>query len=97
MKVGGASCRKKDAALEEVLLDIVSPNTAGDTMGKWLNCRLRDIKECLDEQGHGVSLPVISRLLKKHGYHLRVNVKQLAGRQHPDRNRQEDRFTTLQK
>jgi hypothetical protein len=55
---------------------------------KWLNCRLSDIKERLDEQGHGVSQPVISRLLKKHGYHLRANVKQRAGPQHPDRNRQ---------
>jgi hypothetical protein len=56
--------------------------------GKWLNCRLRTIQERLDEQGHGVSLPVISRLLKKHDYRLRANVKQLAGKQHSDRDRQ---------
>jgi hypothetical protein len=55
---------------------------------KWLNCRLRDIQERLDEQGHGVSLPVISRLLKQHDYHLRANVKQLATKQHPERDRQ---------
>lgn len=55
---------------------------------KWLNCRLRDIQERLDDQGHGVSLPVISRLLKKHDYALRCNVKQQAGQQHPDRDQQ---------
>jgi hypothetical protein len=73
--------------LETVLLDIVQPHTAGDPMGngKWLNCRLIDIQERLDEN-HKVSLPVISRLLKKHDYRLRANVKQLAEKQHPDRN-----------
>jgi hypothetical protein len=55
---------------------------------KWLNCRLRDIQDRLDERGHGVSLPVISRLLKQHDYHLRANVKQLATKQHPERDRQ---------
>jgi hypothetical protein len=55
---------------------------------KWLNCRLVDIQERLTEQGHGVSLPVISRLLKKHNYRLRANVKERESRQHPDRDRQ---------
>jgi len=56
--------------------------------GKWLNCRLADIQERLDELGHSVSLPVIGRLLKEHDYRLRANVKQRAGKQHPDRDRQ---------
>ena len=55
---------------------------------KWLNCRLVDIQERLDEQGHGVSQPVISRLLKKHKYRLRPNVKEQTSKQHPDRDRQ---------
>jgi hypothetical protein len=46
----------------------------------WLNCRLIDIQERLDEQGHSVSLPVISRLLKKHNYHLRANVRESVSR-----------------
>ena len=54
--------------------------------GKWLNCRLRDIYERLDEQAHGVSIPVISRLLKKHDYRLRANVKERTTKQHPERN-----------
>jgi len=55
---------------------------------KWLNCRLIDIQERLDEQGHGVSLPVISRLLKENDYSLKANAKQLTSKQHPDRNQQ---------
>ena len=55
---------------------------------KWLNCRLADIKERLDRKHHGVSRPVISRLLKKHDYRLHANVKQVEGKQHPDRDRQ---------
>ena len=52
--------------------------------GRWLNCRLRDIQERLDEQGYGVSLPVISRLLQQHDYSLRANAKELASKQPPD-------------
>jgi hypothetical protein len=56
--------------------------------GRWLNCRLRDVQDRLDEQGHGVSLPVISRLLQQHDYRLRANVKELTSKQHPDRDQQ---------
>jgi hypothetical protein len=56
--------------------------------GKWLNCRLRDIQQRLRELGHGVSLPVISRLLKAAGYRLRLNVKQHEGQAHPERDQQ---------
>jgi hypothetical protein len=72
------------------LLELVSAHTAGDPMSsrKWLNCRLADIQTRLEEQGHGVSLPVISRLLKQHDYRLRLNAKQKEGPAHPDRNRQ---------
>jgi len=55
---------------------------------KWLNCRLTDLRQRLDGQGHRVSKPVISRILRAHGYSLRANVKQAAGRQHPDRDQQ---------
>jgi hypothetical protein len=55
---------------------------------KWLNCRLCDIRQALDQRGHQVSKPVISRILRAHGYSLRANVKQQAGNQHPDRDQQ---------
>lgn len=59
---------------------------------KWLNCRLCDIRQRLAETGHPVSKPVISRILRAHGYSLRANVKQHAGAQHPERDHQ---FTYL--
>jgi hypothetical protein len=58
------------------------------TSRKWLNCRLRDIQERLATQTHEVSLPVISRLLKAHDYHLRGNRKELEGSQKPERDQQ---------
>ncbi len=55
---------------------------------KWLNCRLADLEEKLDAHGHGVSCPVISRLLRAHKYDLHVNVKEVEGTPHPDRDSQ---------
>ena len=55
---------------------------------KWLNCRLADIQDRLGEQGHGVSLPVIGRLLKQNDYTLKANVKQTEGKAHPERDQQ---------
>ena len=78
-----------------MLMGIVEPHTAGDPMSaaKWLNCRLRDIQQRLIGLGHGVSCPVISRLLKASGYHLRLNVKKREGKPQPDRDSQ---FTYIQ-
>ncbi len=58
------------------------------TSRKWLNCRLRDIQAKLEERGHAVSLPVISRLLKAQEYRLRVNHKEAEGPSHPERTSQ---------
>ena len=55
---------------------------------RWLNCRLSDIRQQLEKRGHPISKPVISRLLREHGYSLRANRKQAAGKQHPDRDQQ---------
>ncbi len=55
---------------------------------KWLNCRLADLEEELDAQGHAVSRPVISRLLRAQDYELHVNVKEVEGADHPDRDTQ---------
>jgi DDE family transposase len=83
------------SGLENTLLSIVEPHTAGDPMNakKWLNCRLRDIQEQLAQYAMQVSLPVISRLLKAHDYRLRVNHKTFEGEAQPERDRQ---FTHIQ-
>jgi hypothetical protein len=69
---------------------LVAPHTAGDPMSerKWLNCRLADLEEKLDAQGHGVSRPVISRLLREQNYALHVNIKEVEGTDPPDRDTQ---------
>jgi hypothetical protein len=58
------------------------------TVKKWLNCRLRDVKQCLSERKHDISIPVICRLLATLHYSLRANVKRFEGKQHPDRDTQ---------
>lgn len=47
---------------------------------KWLNCRLRSLQSKLRERSHQASLPVISRLLRKHQYSLRANRKDREGK-----------------
>lgn len=46
---------------------------------KWLNCRLRDLQTCLRQKAHTASLPTLGRLLRKHGFRLRANVKTREG------------------
>ncbi len=55
---------------------------------KWLNCRLGDLRQQLDQRGRRVSKPVLSRLLRAHDYSLRANVKRATGQQHPERDQQ---------
>lgn len=73
-----------------MILALVAPHTAGDPMSeqRWLNCRLVDIQEQLAQQGKPISKPVISQVLRAHGYRLRSNRKCLARKQHPDRDQQ---------
>jgi Rhodopirellula transposase DDE domain len=66
------------------------------TSVKWLNCRLRDIQAQLAAQGHPVSLPVISRLLRAADYRLRGNAKQAGGAADPDRDTQFTHIATEQ-
>lgn len=55
---------------------------------KWLNCRLRDLQECLHAKSHTVSLPVLSRLLRKREYRLCSNQKQNEGATPTERDQQ---------
>jgi hypothetical protein len=73
-----------------LILALVAPHTAGDPMSeqRWLNCRLVDIQEQLAQQGKPISKPVISQVLRAHGYRLRSNRKCLNAKQHPDRDQQ---------
>ncbi|HEY5868346.1 MAG TPA: ISAzo13 family transposase [Candidatus Tectomicrobia bacterium] len=77
--------------MEEVLLAMVEPETAGDPMSKhkWVRSSLRSLRQRLGRAGHDASAPTIRRLLKKHDYSLRVNATEKdASAQHPDRDTQ---------
>jgi hypothetical protein len=77
--------------METHLLEMVTPETAGDPMRarKWVRSSLRTLRLRLAHTGHAVSAPTVSRLLKKHDYARRVNAKEKeAGSQHPDRDMQ---------
>jgi hypothetical protein len=69
---------------------MVAPETAGDPTGdqKWVRSSLRKLSRRLSDAGHKVSPPTVGRLLKKLGYSLKANVKEKAGKEHPDRNKQ---------
>jgi Rhodopirellula transposase DDE domain len=49
---------------------------------------LRRLSRCLAAAGHAASPPTVSRLLRERKYSLRVNSKQEAGADHPDRGEQ---------
>lgn len=73
------------------LLEIVTPETAGDPMAtrKWVRSSLRRLSQRLAHLGHAARPPTVSRLRQKHDYALRVNAKEKdAGSQHPDRDTQ---------
>jgi hypothetical protein len=80
--------------IEECLLSLVTPETAGDPMSeqKWLRSRrnsLRSLSQRLAKAGHRASAPTVRRLLRKQGYSLKANCKNReAAAAHPDRNRQ---------
>jgi len=65
-------------------------DTAGDPLTgvKWSRRTTRKIAEQLSSLGLAVSKNTVGRLLKKMHYKLRVNRKQIASTQHPDRNQQ---------
>ena len=62
-----AHALKKRPANGNELLEIVTPETAGDPMGqrKWVRSSLRKLSQRLAQAGHAVSAPTISRLLQK--------------------------------
>lgn len=55
---------------------------------KWVRCSLRHLSGELAEQDHEISHVTVRRLLKEKGYTLQSNRKELASKQHPDRDRQ---------
>jgi hypothetical protein len=87
--VAASRPKKRPEALNE-LAALLETQTAGDPMSrqKWVRCSLRQLRHELAEQGHDVSHTTIRRWLKEQDYRLHSNRKELARKQHPDRDRQ---------
>ena len=72
-------------------MELVEPETAGEPESerKWIRSSLQTLSRRLKEDGHGVSAPTVSRLLKQHDSALHVNAKEKeAGSQDPPRDPQ---------
>jgi hypothetical protein len=78
---------------------MVMPETAGNPMSsqKWVRSSLRHLSAGMKENGHPISPMTVRRLLEKMDYSLKVNVKRLAGSQHPDRNDQFGHIESLKR
>lgn len=66
------------------------------TEQKWVRSSLRHLASRLKQAGSTACAVTTGRLLRKHKYAPRVNVKRVAGASHPDRNRQFE-YLTAQK
>ena len=86
---GRKSSEQTHAGLDEAFLAALKDDIAGDPMNektRWTHLTHKQIKQCLSEQsGICVSVQVIKKLLKKHGFKRRKaqkkeTLKQVAGR-----------------
>ena len=77
--------------IEEVFLEILKNNTAGDPMNEdiiWTNLTQKEIQEGMDTEGISVSITVIKKLLKKHKYVKRKAQKTQSLKEDVDRDAQ---------
>jgi len=73
------------------LEQLLEPHTKGDPMNplKWSSKSIRALEEAIEQKGYKVSDTTIAEMLKKQGYSLQANKKDLAIKpSHPDRNAQ---------
>jgi hypothetical protein len=87
---GRKSATEKDPTLLPALRVLIESTTRGDPESSllWTARSQRNIVAALKKQGHQTNKNMVARLLKRLGYSLQANRKQLEGAQHPDRNAQ---------
>lgn len=80
----------KDATLQKVIEEIVSPHTMGDPMKtlQWTSKSLRNIADLAKERGYNISHQLVKGILKNLGYSLQSNRKTDEGGCHEDRDAQ---------
>lgn len=84
--------------LDEAFLSVIKEYTAGDPMEektKWTYLNQAQIVEGLKEKGIEISMPIVKKLLDKHGYVKRQAQKQLAIGHTENRNEQFENINRL--
>ena len=95
---GRKSCFEQIRELDEEFLSVVKEATAGDPMEektKWTYLNQAQIVEGLKEKGIEISMPIVKKLLDKHGYVKRKAQKQLAIGRTENRNEQFENIKRL--
>lgn len=87
----------KDATLQKVIEEIVSPHTMGDPMKtlQWTSKSLRNIADLAKERGYIISHQLVKGILKNLGYSLQSNRKTDEGGCHQDRDAQFEYINTI--
>ena len=88
---GRKSVIKSQPGIIQEIEKLIEGHTKGDPMNPlmWTSKSVRHLETILKEKGYQTSYVTVSTLLKKLGYSLQVNRKELATKeQHPDRNEQ---------
>jgi hypothetical protein len=95
---GRKSCVEQIPELDEAFLSVIKEYTAGDPMEektKWTYLNQAQIVEGLKEKGIEISMPIVKKLLDKHGYVKRQAQKQLAIGHTENRNEQFENINRL--
>ena len=77
--------------IDRIFLDVLREHTAGDPMDeqiKWTNLTRNEIREKMQKSGIKISVNIVKKLLKKHGYVKRKALKKKSTGQNKDRNKQ---------
>ncbi len=83
---GRPTAELRDPTLLGALQTLVAPETAGDPMGRRAAAKrssLAHLSTTLTAQGHAVSRPTVSRLLRQLGYSPKVNARRCEARSSP--------------
>jgi hypothetical protein len=95
---GRKKIREKIEGIDEMFLEIVEENTAGNPMDegiKWTNLGLKGISKKFEEKGHKISPYVVKQLLKKHKYVKRKMHKTKTVKEAEQRNEQFENIKEL--
>ena len=88
----------KTPDIDEIFLEILREHTAGDPMDekvKWTNLKRGEIREKLRKKGIKVSVNIVKKLLKKHGFVKRKALKKTSTGQHKNRDQQFKKIAKL--